>query len=79
MTIADRVAFYVEVHGSLRNAARALRMDAGYLSRLHSGEKTNPGPEVLKKLRLLKMVTIAYEVIPVRAIATPLNARTKSA
>lgn len=44
-----------EKHGSLRAAARALGIDAGYLSRLKKGEKVNPGEEVLAALGLERM------------------------
>lgn len=78
ITIPERIRLYVELHGSLRQAAEALGMDVGYLSRLASGEKANPGPEVLAKLRLRKVVTTTYEVLPLPAQATPLQLRTKS-
>lgn len=41
-----------EEHGSLRAAAKALGIDAGYLSRLKTGEKVNPSDEVLSALGL---------------------------
>ena len=41
-----------EEHGSLRAAAKALGIDAGYLSRLKNGEKLNPGDDVLAALGL---------------------------
>jgi len=44
-----------EKHGSLRAAARALGIDAGYLSRLKKGEKVNPSEEVLAALGLERM------------------------
>lgn len=56
-----RVAELAAKHGSLRAASRVLGVDAGYLSRLHSGQKTNPDKAVLRKLGLREVVT--YERI----------------
>lgn len=77
MTIQEAIAFEVEVYGSLRAAAKELGIDVGYLSRLASGEKENPGDYVLEQLRLQKKVvyvrpTVNYE-------PTPLIAGSKSA
>lgn len=44
-------------HGSLRAAARVLRVDAGYLSRLRNGSKTEPSAALLRKLGLRRVVT----------------------
>lgn len=57
MTLAERIDELVRQHGSLRAAARAIRVDAGYLSRLDSGEKTNPSATVLRRLGLRVVVT----------------------
>ena len=46
-----------EEHGSLRAAAKAIGVDAGYLSRLRNGEKLNPGDDVLAALGLERVVT----------------------
>lgn len=78
VTVPERIRLYVELHGSIRQAAEALGIDVGYLSRLASGEKSNPGPEVLAKMRLRKIVTTTYEPLPVRVVATPPQLRTKS-
>lgn len=59
--LQERVQELVTQHGSLRAAARVLQVDAGYLSRLHSGEKNDPGEALLRKLRLRRVVT--YERI----------------
>ena len=40
-------------HGSLRAAARALKIDPGYLQRLKTGEASNPSDNILRRLRLL--------------------------
>lgn len=47
----------IEKHGGLRKAARATKLDHGYLSRLRSGEKTEPSENVLVILGLEKQVT----------------------
>ncbi|ENE1253994.1 hypothetical protein ABM187_004235 [Stenotrophomonas maltophilia] len=77
MTIKEAIDIEVQVYGSLREAAKHLGIDAGYLSRLANGEKENPGDYVLEQLRLQKKVvyvrpTVNYE-------PTPLIARSKSA
>jgi transcriptional regulator with XRE-family HTH domain len=55
-TLANRIIDLVDQHGSLRAVAAVKKIDAGYLSRLASGEKTNPSKAVLRKLGLLKVV-----------------------
>ena len=47
-----RVQELADKHGGLNAAARALSIDPGYLSRMRSGEKTDPGPVALRKLGL---------------------------
>ena len=42
----------IKRHGGLRAAARAIQMDASYLSRLRSGKQRRPSPLTLKKLGL---------------------------
>ena len=56
MTIPERIDTLIAKHGSLRAAARVLKMTAAYLSRLHRGEKTNPSEKTLRKLGLRKVV-----------------------
>ena len=48
-------------HGGLRAAADAVGIDAGYLSRLGSGQKSNPTKAMLKKLGLRKVITYKTE------------------
>lgn len=43
-------------HGSMRAAARVLKIDHGYLSRLKDGSKMNPSDAVLRKLGLRRVV-----------------------
>lgn len=77
MTIQEAIAFEVEVHGSLRAAAKELGIDVGYLSRLASGEKDNPGDYVLEQLRLEKRVVYVRPAIDYEP--TPLTRRSKCA
>lgn len=56
MTLAERIAELVEQHGSLRATARVLDCDAGYLSRLQSGEKDNPDDWLLRRMKLRRVV-----------------------
>lgn len=77
LTIPSRIAELVEQHGSLRAAARVLECDAGYLSRLQSGEKTDPGAHLLRRMGL-RQVTTFERINSVRATqAAPAAASTK--
>lgn len=49
-----------EKHGSYRAAARVLRVDHVYLHRLRTGKRDNPSPAILRKLRLVRTVTVKY-------------------
>lgn len=75
--LSARIAFEVEICGSLQRVAKELGIDVGYLSRLARGEKTNPSDEVLEKLGLERTVT--YTPIKRKYVASPLHPRTKSA
>ena len=57
VAIPERVAELIAQHGSLRAAALVLGVDAGYLSRLHSGEKKAPGKLLLRRLGLRAVTT----------------------
>lgn len=59
MTLPERIAELVTRHGSLRAVARVLECDAGYLSRLASGEKAAPSGKLLKRMGLRQV--IGYE------------------
>jgi transcriptional regulator with XRE-family HTH domain len=61
MTLNEQIVQLAEQHGSLRAVAEATGIGASYLSRLASGEKTEPSDEVLRKLGLRRVVT--YELI----------------
>lgn len=56
-TIADRITELMQQHGGLRAAARAVKLQPSYLSRLRNGHQTNPSPEALRKLGLVRHVT----------------------
>lgn len=55
--LQKRIADLVLKHDGLNAAARVLKVDAGYLSRLASGEKDMPGDDLLRKLKLRRIVT----------------------
>jgi len=55
-TLQDRIAFLEAAHGSLRQLARSIDVDAGYLQRLRDGKKDNPSDAVLDKLGLKRQV-----------------------
>lgn len=59
--LGDRISELEKQHGSLRAAAKVLGCDAGYLSRLRSGEKDNPSAILLKRMGLKRV--ISYESI----------------
>jgi DhnA family fructose-bisphosphate aldolase class Ia len=61
MTLQERIDALVAQYGSLRAVARVTAIDAGYLSRLRSGEKVNPDKLKLKRLGLRRVVS--YEVL----------------
>lgn len=61
MTLAERIDELIERHGSLRAVARVTEIDAGYLSRLRSGEKAAPQKDKLRRLGLRRVVS--YERI----------------
>lgn len=61
MTLQERIDHLVGQHGSLRAVARVTEIDAGYLSRLRSGEKVNPEKDKLRRLGLRRVVS--YEVL----------------
>jgi len=46
----------VQQYGSLNKAARVLRIDVGYLSRLRHGLLDNPSPKIQRKLGVRRRV-----------------------
>lgn len=60
-TLLDiRIDELVEQHGSLRAVSRVLGVDPAYLSRLRRGEKFCPSDNVLRKMGLLKLISVTY-------------------
>lgn len=53
ISVPQRIGELVLRHGGVRAAARAIRVDAGYLQRLYTGEKRNPSDATLRKLGML--------------------------
>ena len=56
MPLSHCIAKLATKHGGLRAAARAAGLDAGYLSRLRSGQKEQPSDLVLAALGLERVV-----------------------
>lgn len=57
ITLQERIAELVHIYGSLREVARVVGLDAGYLSRLSGGSKTAPSERVLSRLGLTARTT----------------------
>lgn len=79
VALPDRIEELVSTFGTLRNVADVLEIDPGYLSRLRSGEKSEPSADLLVKLGLIRIVTYQRTYPKRPAVATPLITRTKSA
>lgn len=77
-SLPEHINRIVAAFGSLRRMAEALDIDVGYLSRLRSGEKTDPSDEVLGVLGLRKTVTYTKAYTGTYE-ASPLIQRTRSA
>ena len=56
MTLKERIDELVAQHGSLRAVSRVTGIDAGYLSRLRTGEKASPNKDKLRRLGLRRVV-----------------------
>lgn len=54
-SLRQEIESRIRRHGSLRAAARAMKMDPSYLLRLMTGEKVNPSRATLAKLGLLRV------------------------
>lgn len=65
MTLAERIDELVTQHGSLRAMAQVMECSPSYICRLRAGVTANPGPAVLRKLGLRRVVV--YEREPMSA------------
>jgi len=54
--LCRRIQELADQHGSLRAAARVLKIDPGYLCRLMDGSKVQPSDAILRKLGLKRVV-----------------------
>lgn len=61
MTLTKCIQWLILKHGTLRGVARVTGVDVGYLSRLMSGEKTEPSEETLKALGIRRIVEYRLE------------------
>lgn len=61
ITLRQRITELFNQHGSWRAAARVVRLDHGYLYRMHAGMKKEPSAEALRKLGLRRVVTYARQ------------------
>lgn len=55
--LQERIAEAIEKHGSIRAAAAVLKVDHTYLYRLERGEVNNPGSDLLRRLKLKRVIT----------------------
>ena len=62
--LTERIDELVIRHGGLRAAARVLGIDPAYLSKLRQGKKTNPSTQLLRRLKLQRVVTISF--VPIK-------------
>jgi len=60
VTLKEEIERLQVVHGGISKAAASLDIDAGYLCRLRDGIKQNPSDEVLKKLKMKRIITFEY-------------------
>lgn len=56
VTLSKYVQKVVDDCGGIRAAARVLQIDNSYLSKLCTGVRTDPSDEVLKKLKLKRVI-----------------------
>lgn len=58
--VGEAVRLKIEQHGSLRAAARVLRVSAPYLCRFRYGQKRNPSDKLLRRLGLVRKVSYEW-------------------
>ena len=75
MTLAERIDELVAQHGSLRALARVMECSPPYICRLRAGVTKNPGPAVLRKLGLRRVVSYERLKTPNVGIAPPRSGR----
>ena len=54
--LQQRLREAIDQHGTVRAAGKALGLDIAYLSRLLNGKMDNPPADLLRKLRLRRVV-----------------------
>ena len=60
--VGQAVEQKIHQHGSLRAAARVMRVSAPYLCRFRHGQKRNPSDALLRKLGLRRVVEYRWIV-----------------
>jgi len=73
LVLVGRVNAAVAKHGSLRAAARALKIEPSYLCRLRSGKKVWPSDALLKKIGLRRVVSVTYVFTDTRTPVIHIN------
>jgi transcriptional regulator with XRE-family HTH domain len=67
MTLSQCIDRLVKKHGGVRALARAAGIDAGYVTRLRNGDKSEPSDTMLAALGLERVVTYKVSRTPNRA------------
>lgn len=62
--LQQRIKELAKHHGSMRVLGRVLVVDHAYLYRLSTGEKNDPGDDLLRKLKLRRVVTYERTDVP---------------
>jgi peptidoglycan/xylan/chitin deacetylase (PgdA/CDA1 family) len=55
--LQERIKELAKHHGSMRVLGRVLEVDHAYLYRLSTGETNDPGDDLLRKLKLRRVVS----------------------
>lgn len=59
--VGEAIRLKVEHHGSLRAAAKALRVSAPYLCRFRYGQQRNPSDKLLQRLGVVREVSYRWK------------------